>query len=309
MALRGGGLTAHVLTYGAILQDLWLDGVDYPLVLGLDDLAGYLKQTCYLGAIVGRFANRIGGGRFSIDGQEYQTDRNFLGKHTLHGGGIGVSERLWSVDLHLDDRVVLSLELADGDMGFPGRMHITVVISLADGALSFDFKAKSTAATPCSLAHHGYFNLDGRGDVRNHALRIDAPAYLPIDDDCIPTGEITSVADTDFDFRKTRKIGNAGYNHNFCLSDAPRPQRPVALLTGESGLQMQLETSACGLQLYDGAYIEPMQGLEGRRYAPYSGLALEAQHWPDAPNRSNFPDAILQPGQVYSQTTSHRFIR
>lgn len=309
LVLRGGGLTAHVLTYGAIVQDLRLDGVAYPLVLGMDDLAGYLTQPGYFGAAVGRFANRIGGGRFSIDGQEFQTDRNFRGRHTLHGGSAGISERLWSVDLHDTNRVALSLDLADGEMGFPGNVHIIVVISLENGALSFDFKATTDAPTPCSLAHHGYFNLDGSGDIRSHTLRIDAPDYLPVDDDLIPTGEITPVADTDFDFRETRKIGGTGYDHNFCLSDKPRPMRPVALLAGESGLQLQVETTACGLQFYDGAYIGQMKGLDGRQYMPFSGLALEAQHWPDAPNRNNFPDAILRPGDEYSHTTSYRFIR
>lgn len=310
LTLHSGDLTAQVLTYGAILQDLRLDGVDYPLVLGLNDLAGYLTQTGYFGAIVGRFANRIGGGRFSIDGREYQTDLNFRGRHTLHGGSRGISDQLWGIAELADDRLVLSLDLADGEMGFPGQMRITAAISLAGAALSFDLSAESDAPTPCSLAHHGYFDLDGKGDIRKHSLRIDAPYYLPVDDDLIPTGEVAPVAGANFDFRKLRKIGDAGYDHNFCLSDVPhRPLQAVALLTGESGLSMQVETTACGLQLYDGAYIAGMHGLNGRQYAKHSGLALEAQHWPDAPNHKKFPNAILRPGKVYSQTTTYRFIR
>lgn len=307
--LHSGDLTAHVLTYGAIVQDLRFKDVDYPLVLGMDDLAGYLAQTGYFGAIVGRFANRIGGGHFCIDGQEYQTDRNFRGRHTLHGGSNGISSQLWRVEQQSDNRVVLSLDLADGEMGFPGRMQIIAGISLDGEALSFDLSAESDAPTPCNLAHHGYFDLDGRADIRNHSLRIDASHYLPVDDDLIPTGEIAPVAGTDFDFCTPRQIGNFGYDHNFCLSARPRPLRPVALLTGGSGLSMQVETTACGLQFYDGAYIGQMTGLEGRPYHPHAGLALETQHWPDAPNRSDFPDAILRPGQKYSETTTYRLIR
>lgn len=308
LSLQSGRLSAKVLTLGAILQDLRIEGVDHSVVLGSPDLAAYLGAARYFGAIVGRFANRIGGGRFALDGKTYRTDLNFRDRHTLHGGGEGTDMQIWQVQSLAPDRAILALELPDGHMGFPGAMRITAEIALIGDGLSFNLTARTDAPTVCSLAHHGFFDLDGRGDIRNHSLMIAAEHYLPVDDDLIPTGEIRPVDGGDFDFRSPRRIGRAGYDHNFCLSDSQRPLRPVARLTGESGLSMQVETTACGLQFYDGAYMQDVPGLDGRRYGPHAGLALETQHWPDAPNQSGFPDAVLRPGQVFSETTIYRFI-
>lgn len=307
LTLKGGGLTAQVLTLGAIVQDLRLDGVDYPLVLGSADLAGYLGPARYFGAIVGRFANRIGGARFTVDGVEYRTDPNFRARHTLHGGAEGTDLQLWRIEALGKDRVTLGLVLPDGQMGFPGTLRITAQITLANGGLGFTLSGWADAPTPCSLSHHGLFDLDGTGDIRNHLLMIAADHYLPVDDDLIPIGYIAPVAGGGFDFRNRRRIGDAGYDHNFCLSDRPRPLRMVARLSGESGVSMQIDTTACGLQFYDGGQIAEVMGLDGRRYGPHAGLALEAQHWPDAPNQPGFPDAILRPGRIYSETTRYRF--
>lgn len=308
ITLRGGGLTARVLTLGAIVQDLRLDGVDHPLVLGCPDPADYLGKGRYFGAIVGRFANRIGGARFDIDGTEYRTDPNFRDAHTLHGGSQGTDVDLWQIDAFAADRVTLSLTLPDGHMGFPGRMQITAQIGLADGALTFTLLARADKATPCSLTHHGFFDLDGTGDIRNHHLMIAADHYLPVNHDLIPTGDIAPVTGTAFDFRQPRLIGDAGYDHNLCLSDGPQAIRPVAVLTGANGLSMRVESTACGLQFYDGAYMDGVPGLDGRVYGPNAGLALEAQSWPDAPNQPHFPDAILRPGRIWSETTRYRFL-
>ena len=308
ITLRGGGLTARVLNHGAIVQDLRLDGVAHPLVLGCPDPADYLGNGRYFGAIVGRFANRIGGARFAIDGTEYRTDPNFRDAHTLHGGWHGTDIHQWQIDAFASDRITLSLSLPDGHMGFPGRMQITAQIGLADRALTFTLLARTDKATPCSLTHHGFFDLDGNGDIRNHRLMIAADHYLPVDHNLIPVGDIAPVVGTAFDFRQPRMIGDAGYDHNFCLSDGPRAIRPVALLTGANGLSMQVETTACGLQFYDGAYMVGVPGLGGRVYHPHAGLALEAQSWPDAPNQPHFPDAILRPGRIWSETTRYRFL-
>lgn len=308
LSLQSGRLTAKVLTLGCILQDLRMEGVDHPLVLGAPDVTDYLGSARYFGAIVGRFANRIGEGCFTLDGKTYRTDPNFRGRHTLHGGSDGIDALIWQVQSLAPDHAILALELPDGHMGFPGTMRITAEIGLAGDGLGFTLSARADAPTICSLAHHGFFDLDGQGDIRNHSLMIEAEHYLPVDDDLIPTGEIRQVAGTDFDFRSLRRIGRAGYDHNFCLSDSQRPLRPVARLTGESGLSMQVESTACGLQFYDGAYMRDVPGLDGRNYGPHAGLALETQHWPDAPNRPGFPDAVLRPGQVYSETTIYRFI-
>lgn len=309
VTLRAGGLMARVLTLGAIVQDLRLEGVGHPLVLGCPDIDAYFGPGRYFGAIAGRFANRIGGARFALDGHQFQTDPNFLGRHTLHGGADGMDIQPWQIEAQDDDSVTLSLTESDGHMGFPGTLRAEARISLTSDALRFDLSATSDKATPCTLTHHGYFDLDGAGDVRTHSLQIDAGRYLPLDADLIPTGEFAPVAGTPFDFRTARTIGDHGYDVHFCLSDAPQPLRKVAEVRGTSGVTLTVETTACGLQVYDGGYMTDVPGLEGRRYHAHAGLALEAQSWPDAPNRPQFPSAILRPGETWAETTVYRFSR
>lgn len=309
LTLRGGGLTAQLLSLGATVQDLRMEGVDHPLVLGCPDPADYLGDGLYMGAIAGRFANRIGGARFTLDGQEYRTDPNFRGRHTLHGGSRGTNGHIWTVEEAGDDSATLSLVLPDGEMGFPGALTIRATIALRDGALVLDMQAEADAPTPCNLAHHGYFNLDGSGDVRSHRLRIAADRYLPVDDDLIPLPGTALVDGTPFDFRQAREIGQGEYDHNFCLSDGPVAPRAVAELTGQSGIVMQIETDQPGLQLYDGIHFTGLAGLEGRRYGAHAGVALETQGWPDAVNRPDFPDAILRPGRIYRHHVAYRFSR
>lgn len=309
LTLRGGGLTAQILTLGAIVQDLRLDGIAYPLVLGAPDAASYLGPTRYFGAIVGRLANRIGNARFTLDGREYHTDPNFLSRHTLHGGSDGVDVHIWRIEAQTPSSVTLSLSLPDGHMGFPGTIAMSTHIALEDGALCFTLGASTDAPTPCSLTHHGYFNLDGTSDVRNHSVHIAADHMLPTTEDLIPTGEIAPVAGSRFDFREPRPLGPEACDRCFCLSDGPRPLRPVAWVTGESGLALRVETTACGLQFYNGAYMREVPGLDGRIYGPQAGLALETQAWPDAPNQPHFPNAILRPGEDWSETTRYVFTR
>ncbi|MEQ8346354.1 MAG: aldose epimerase family protein [Sneathiellaceae bacterium] len=311
IALRGGGLTAAVLTYGATVQDLRLDGIGHPLVLGASSLAPYLGGLRYFGAIVGRYANRIAGGRFAIDGRSFQADRNFLGRHCLHGGSLGTAEQVWRVTGLRDDSVDLALEMPDGQMGFPGTLRAEVSYTLtADDALQVALHAETDAPTPCSLSHHSFFNLDDAPDITGHRLRIDAGRYLPVDADLIPTGEIAPVAGGAFDFSSLRPIGDHGYDHNFCLSDRSCEIRPVAWLAGLSGgLTMRVETTAPGLQFYDGGYLADLPGFDGRTYGRHAGLALEAQEWPDAPNRPAFPPAILRPGETFLQRTRYIFGR
>ena len=302
-------MRAEVLTLGATVQGLWIEGVTHSLILGCPDVTQYLGRARYFGAVVGRFANRICGGRFVLDGREHQTDPNFRGRHTLHGGSDGTDIHIWDVTELSENHVLLTLVLPDGHMGFPGRLEIRATLSLEPDALSFDLSARSDAPTPCSLTHHGLFDLDGTGDIRNHHLRIAAQHYLPVDQDLIPTGDIAPVSGTDFDFRSKRQIGAAGFDHNFCLSAAPTALRRVAELTGTNGLTMMVETTACGLQLYDGAYIDGVPGHDGRRYDAHAGVAMEAQAWPDAPNRPNFPSAILRPAEGYAESTRYSFAR
>ncbi|WP_151720864.1 aldose epimerase family protein [Gemmobacter serpentinus] len=305
--LRGPRLAATILTLGATVQDLRLDGVAHPLVLGYPAIAPYLGPGRYVGALVGRFANRIAGARFTLDGREYPLDRNEFGRQMLHGGSDGIHQHLWQVTDLAADRVTMVLDLPDGHMGFPGNVVIRVTISVADAALSFEMQAQSDAATPFNLAHHGYFALDAGGDIRDQHLQIAADHYLPIDGNLIPTGQIAPVAGTDFDFRKTRRIGSTGYDHNFCLSSARQPLRPVARLVGQDGVAMLVETTECGIQVYDGRHFSGVAGLTGVEYGPYAGIALETQGWPDAPNQPAFPDCILRPGQDWRSQTRYVF--
>ncbi len=313
--ITGQGLTAWILTWGAVVQDLRLDGAPQPLVLGFPSFPPYLDSTAYFGAMVGRLANRIAGGRASIAGVAQRLDRNDGGRHTLHGGRNGSGRRLWRLEDAGEEVVTLRCALPDGHMGFPGNLDAVATYRIAAGpALVLELSAETDAETLCGFAHHSYFNLDGAETIHDHRLRIDADAVLPVDDELIPTGEVMQVAGTAFDFRAARPIGAAGiaYDHNFCLSEDQRPLRAVAALSGpRSGLTLTLATTEPGLQVYTGAALSTgaTPGLTGMPYGPYAGVALEPQVWPDAPNRPWSGQARLRPGEVYRQTSAFRFSR
>lgn len=307
ITLSNGKLQARVLTLGAIVQDLRLASRPTGLVLGYERIAPYLTSPGrYVGGIVGRFANRIGNASFTLDGQTHQLDRNFLDRHILHGGSDGIDLHLWDIRDHGESHVTLALTLPDGHMGFPSALEIVATIALEGMALSFDISATSDGPTVCNLAHHGYFNLDGGGDVRNHRLQIAAEHYLPVDSDLIPTGELAPVAGTVFDFRAEREIGTAPYDHNFCLSPERAPLRAVAKLTGTKGLSLTVETTEAGLQIYDARHFSGDPARPETGPAAHAGLAMETQNWPDAPNKPQFPDAVLRKGETYRNQT--RFV-
>lgn len=311
LSLRGGGMTAHVLTYGAVLQDLRLDEHEDPLVLGFSEFSPYLGHSPYFGATVGRFANRIHGGHLELEGKTYQLDTNFVGKHMLHGGAASMDKLLWVVQDSSDNHVTLTLTLADGHMGFPGNLKTSVRFSLLDhGVLDIRMRAQTDATTLCSLAHHSYFKLDGSATISDHTLEIAAETYLPVDDEMIPTGEIPSLANTRFDFRRPAAVSQAHpVDHNFCLSRSRVEMRPVAKLSSAiSGVCMQCHTTEAGLQIYDGAGLNiDLPGLDGAAMGPFGGLAMEPQVWPDAAHHAHFPQAILRAGEVYDQHTQFVF--
>ncbi len=311
ITLRGGDLTAKVLTFGATVQDLRLEGYDHPLVLGAETLEPYWGDMRYAGALVGRYANRISNGRFSIDGTDYQVSQNFLGKHCLHGGERGSDQMIWSIERLEASCATLSLVIPDGHMGFPGEMQVRAEISLCeDNALQFEISATTTKTTPCCFTHHGYFNLDGSDDITSHKLQVFAGTYLLVDDELIPTGEQQEMNGSCFDFRASEVIGRRGLDHNFCLAGAQRVITPAARLSSDiSGLSLTVQTTEAGLQIYDGAHFpkKGLLGLEGRIYGPRAGIAMEAQTWPDAPNGVGFPCAVLRPGHLYSQQTRYQF--
>lgn len=308
--LSSGALSARILTLGAIIQDLRLEGVPYPLVLGADTLAPYLGPMQYFGAMVGRYANRIANGRFHIDGRAYQVSRNFRGRHCLHGGIHGSGQRIWNIEAHTPSSATLSLLLPDGEMGFPGTLSVVLRITVDGTALDLDISASCDSSTFCNFTHHGYFILDDSGSVADHSLRVDAQSYLPVDNDLIPTGQIASVAGTGFDFRTARSLRAVELDHNFCLSDARRARCPVAWLQSHN-LSMQIETTEPGLQVYTATHLPEIgvEGLVGRHYPRHAGIALEAQVWPDAPNQPHFPSALLRPGEIYHQNTRYVFAR
>lgn len=312
VTLKNGILCVNVLTLGAIVQDVRLDGVDHPLVLGADALARYMGSMQYFGAMVGRYANRIARGAFTLGGQDFQLSRNALGRHCLHGGSYGSAAHLWSIADLKTDHVSLHLTLPDGEMGFPGTLDVQLCIFLRASALEFDIRATCDRDTVCNFSHHGFFILDDSGSLAHHRLQIDANSYLPVDDDQIPTGEIAPVAGSKFDFRAPRNLDGVALDHNFCLSNARTVMRPVARLDSAlSGLGLQMETTEPGVQVYTANHLPKpdAHGLDGRHYGRHAGIALEAQVWPDAPNQPHFPSPVLRPGDTYHQKTRYVFSR
>ncbi|WP_227819795.1 aldose epimerase family protein [Marinobacterium aestuarii] len=313
--LRQGRLRAAILTYGATLQDLRLEGAAHPLVLGANELEPYLGDMSYFGANVGRVANRLAGGQVQIDGNKHVLQLDAGEKHLLHGGQDGLHTQLWRIIQADDARITLGLRLADGHMGFPGNLDIRLSYRIiAPATLQLEIEARTDVATLCNIAHHSYFNLDGSPDILDHQLQIDAQHYLPVDSELIPSGEIAPVQGSRFDFRNARPLRSTepclGYDHCFCLSRAVQPLRPVArLYSPKSGIRLRLDTTEPGLQIYDGGHINaPAQhSISQAAYGPHAGLALEAQRWPDAPHHPAFPSIALAPDELYRQTTAWHF--
>lgn len=314
------GAEAKIIGWGAALRDLIVptpDGGRQRVVLGFESLDDYIAHSPHFGAIAGRFANRIAHGRFHIDGQLFEISRNQAGKHSLHGGASGFGKRIWRIAWHNESAAALTLFSPDGDQGFPGNLTSTCVYRLLEPAtLAVELSAACDAPTIVNLAHHSYFNLDGSPDILDHDLQIAAAFMTPVDDDLIPTGEILAVVETPFDFRTPRPIrmtDAAGalvhYDHNFVLAGHALPLRPAALVRSlRNGLQLEVTTTEPALQFYDAAKLQiPVSGLGGALYGPRAGLCLEAQLFPDSPNRAHFSSAVLRPGEVYRQVTHYRF--
>jgi aldose 1-epimerase len=302
--LAGGGLEADILDFGATIRALRFDGV--PVTLSLPALEDYVAGRAYFGAIAGRFANRIAGGRFTLDGTLWQLPCNEAGKTHLHGGMRGFSHRRWHIRKVGPAQVTLAYRAADGEEGYPGTMDVTCTYAIAGaGTLSIALEATCDRPTIVNLAAHSYFNLDGGGSIADHRLEIPAAHYLPVDANKIPTGEIAPVAGTPFDFRDPRRIGEQTYDHAFVLSPAVDGKpRPVARLTGgRSGITLEVDSTEPAVQFYDGH----MLGIGG--FGPRAGLCLEPERFPDAPNHPDFPGAVLRPGETYRQITQYRFRR
>lgn len=301
--LERAGVRVRILSYGGIVQSVEVpdrDGRAVNVVLGFADLDGYLENPGpYLGALVGRYANRIAGGRFPLDGLTYALALNNA-PNSLHGGERGFDKRVWDVE-PVEHGVRLSRVSPHGEEGFPGRLEVSATYTLDEsGALHLAYEAVTDAPTVVNLTNHSYFNLGGSGNAGGHELRIAASRFTPVDADLIPTG-VEDVADTRFDFREARKVG-AGYDHNFVLDKGvtPAPVEVAELHDPASGRVLTVATTEPGLQLYTADHLsEP--------FAPGDGIALETQHFPDSPNRPDFPSTVLRPGGTYRSETVYGF--
>jgi aldose 1-epimerase len=340
---NANGIEVRVADWGGIVTRVLVpdrEGRVADVVLGHDSLAAYVAGTPYFGAIVGRYANRIAGARFALDGTTWELAANDGANH-LHGGARGFDRRPWKAfvarsgpvpDGALDApgagraSLVLTRTSDDGEEGYPGRLGVEVSITLTNGnELRFDYEAATDAPTVVNLTHHGYWNLAGHdaGDILGHELEVRAGRFTPVDAGLIPTGELRSVEGTPFDFRDPTPIGlrigaddeqlrrGGGYDHNFVLDDwtGDGTLRLAARLRDPgSGRTMEVLTTEPGIQLYSGNFLDGSDiGKGGAVYGHRNGLCLETQHFPDSPNRAAFPSTVLRPGETYRSTTVYRF--
>lgn len=314
------GMEATIIGYGAALQSLRIPARDglRSVVLGFEHLDAYIANAnWHLGAVPGRVANRIGGGRFRIDGTEYRIARNQDDRHTLHGGPDGFGTRVWSLVQYEPNSATLILVSRDGDQGFPGRVIATVTYDLVEPAtLRLRYSATTDKPTPINLTNHAYFNLDGAGDILGHTLALEGDFYTPTDADLIPTGEVAPVAGTPWDFTTERSFafetgsGLFHYDANVVLRGSGGLAKAARVVSSKRDLAMETWTTEPGLQVFDSATLAvSTPGFAGATYKPRSGFCLEPQIYPDAVNKPHFPNAILRPGAVYTHTTEYRFER
>jgi aldose 1-epimerase len=323
------GLTMRVVSYGGIIVSLVLPdrkGHLADVVLGHDSLEQYVSDTSYFGAIIGRFANRIAGARFMVDGRSYRLTVND-GPNHLHGGRTGFDRVVWRVTPFRTGQaagLTLSYLSRDGEEGYPGNLDTRVRYTLTDrNELVVDFHATTDQATPVNLTQHTCFNLAGQGtgDILGHLLRINADAITPVDESLIPTGGLAAVAGGPFDFRTLTRIGSRiasddeqlrrgrGYDHNFVLNrTGPGLAHAARVVEPMSGRTLDVYTTEPGLQFYSGNFIDGrVPGKAGRTYGPRAGFCLETQHFPDSPNHPEFPSTLLRPGEAYSTRTVFAF--
>ncbi len=314
VVLASGDLTATVLSFGAVLQDLRIADHASPLVLGYPDFRTYFHNPGYLGAIVGRYANRIASARFELGGTVFCLEPN-EGPNQLHGGTGSSALRNWKIQDAGDDWVELSDHLPDGHMGFPGNLSVVARYAIIPPTtLCLTITATTDAPTLANFTGHSYFNLDGRDDLSRHLLQIHASDYLPVSSDGLPISGPAPVAGTAFDFRAMQPLVRSGrmtdLDHNFCTDHGDAHIAEVARLAApEAGLELSVSSNQPGLQVYTAASLCTPPGLNGKPYGAFAGLAVEPQVWPDAPNRAEFPSAVLRPGQPYRHETVYCFER
>ncbi len=318
------GAMAKIITYGAIVTELWVpdrNGKVGDVVLGFDDLKGYLGPHPYFGGVVGRVVNRISNAKFTLDGKTYALPAN-SGTLTLHGGKVGFDRRVWKAEA-LSEAHAASVRLTylspDGEEGFPGNLSVTVIYSLIDGnALKIEYRATTDKPTIVNLSNHSYFNFAGSGTILNDVLTINADNFTPTDSTLIPTGEIKPVKDTPLDFTHPAVIGAridalkpdpGGYDHNYVLNGPPGELHFAARVSDPSnGRQMEVWTTEPAMQFYSAIHLDgSIVGKRGVAYPAFGALCLETQHYPDAINHPNFPSTVLRPGAEFHSETIYKF--
>lgn len=324
---NSNGIEAKIITYGGIITSLKTpdkNGHLGNIVLGFDELEPYLEGTPYFGALIGRYGNRIAGGKFEIDGIVYQLDTND-GPNHLHGGLVGFDKKLWSAEPFSSEAgagVKLSLVSQDGDQGYPGTLSVTATYTLTnDDELITEFRATTDKTTIVNLTQHSYFNLAGQGEILDHELMINADSYTPVDETLIPTGEIAPVEGTPFDFTAAKPIGadineeneqlgnGQGYDHNFVLNrESPFDMELAARVTeATSGRILEIFTQEPGIQFYSGNFLDGTLKSGDRVFSLRTGFCLEPQHYPNSPNEPDFPSTVLRPGEEYLTRMSFKF--
>jgi aldose 1-epimerase len=315
------GMIVKVINYGGTITDIIVPDRDNQftnVVLGFSSLEGYLQEgNPYFGSTVGRYANRIAGATFSLNGERYQLAPNNFG-NSLHGGIRGFDKVFWDIKILSDSSLALHYTSPDGEEGFPGTLTVELILSLGeDNTLTFTYSAATDKPTPVNLTNHSYFNLSGGKDstMLNHELTIKANRITVVNDQLLPTGELLPVSGTPFDFSTSKRIGNdlgqvaGGYDHNYILNKNEKELVSAALLYDpSSGRQLELFTTEPGVQFYSGNFLDgTLTHVQGKSYQKHAGLCLEPQHFPDSPNQPTFPNTIVLPGQTYSQISVFKF--
>lgn len=319
---NNNGISAGIITRGATLQSFVCpdkDGKAGDIIMGFDKVEDHIKSGTYTGNIIGQYANRICGGRFTVAGKEYQVTQNEKGKTCLHGGG-EFNSAIWKAIIIDDDAVEFSYKSADGNEGFPGNIDVTVTYVLTDrNELEIHYKAVTDKETVINMTNHAYFNLGttAGGDVLDHELQLFCDYYTPTDEDSIPTGELRAVKGTAFDFTEGKKIGRdigaddeqlimcRGYDHNFCVNGEIGKLRPVAKVRDEkSGRKLEVMSDLPGVQLYTGNFIDGTEtGKDGIVLQKHYGFCLETQYYPDTPNQPSFPQCTFKKGEAFESLT------
>jgi aldose 1-epimerase len=324
---NANGMVAKISNLGGVIAELHVpdrDGVLADVCHGYDNVDDYLNESTYFGALIGRYGNRIANGQFTLDGETHQLDANNGANH-LHGGTDGFHRQLWQAEPFNTPKsagLILTYLSIDGDQGYPGTAEVTAIYELRDNnELRIAFHAVADKATPMNLTNHAYFNLAGKGDILGHELTIPADAYTPVDAGLIPEGPPAPVAGTPFDFRSATAIGarigqkdqqlgyGAGYDHNFVLNKSEPGKLEVSarVVDPASGRVLEVLSQEPGIQFYSGNFLDDSVKGKGRIYGYRSGICLEPQHFPDSPNRPDFPSTILRPGEEYSTVMAYKF--